>query len=116
MVWGWQASSWKSLIYNVAETLYIWNEQVAGKKNTAAIKPKREIIKLNKNLKFSCLPVLEKKQVFVWEDEEIYENIDGEAYILKEFRSWWLLKNYGRIHLQNIFLLIHDKSHWIIRF
>lgn len=52
------------LNYNVAETLYLWNEQVA-EKNTAAIKPKREIIKLNKNLKFSCLLVLEEKQILV---------------------------------------------------
>ena len=51
------------LIYNIAETLYIWNEQVAEKKNTAAIKPKIEIIKLNKTLKFSCLSVLGEKQI-----------------------------------------------------
>lgn len=80
------------LIHNVAETLYIWNEQVAGK-NTAPIKPKREIIKMNKNLKFSCLSVLEEKQIFIWEDEEMSENCDGEGCVMKEFRSWWLLKN-----------------------
>lgn len=50
------------LIYNVAETLYICNEQEA-EKNIAAIKPKIEIIKLNKNLKFSCLSALEEKQI-----------------------------------------------------
>lgn len=74
------------LIYNVAEILCIWNEQVA-EKNTAAIKAKREIIKMNKNLKFSCLSMLEKQQIFVGEDEEMYGNLDREACILKEFEA-----------------------------
>lgn len=51
----------ESHLSRIEQKHYTFEMNKQQEKNTAAIKPKRGIIKLNKNLK-SCLSVLEKKQ------------------------------------------------------